>query len=84
MVRNPPANAREISDGGLIPKLGRPLGGGHGYPLQYSCLENPKDRGVWAAAVYGITKSWTQLKRLSMYACSNFMNPQICLLVFHV
>ena len=41
---------------GLIPGLGRSPGEGHGNPLQYSCLENPMDRGVWQATVHGITK----------------------------
>ena len=46
------------------------LGGqGNGNPLQYSCLENPMDRGAWWAAVHGVAQSWTQLKRLSMHAC---------------
>ena len=44
---------------GLIPGLGRSLGGGRGNPLQYSCLENSKDRGAWWATVYGTAKSWT-------------------------
>ena len=44
---------------GLIPVLGRSLGEGKGNPLQYSCLENPMDRGGWRATVHGITKSWT-------------------------
>ena len=54
--KNPPANAGNM---GLIPGSGRSPGGGHGNPLQYSCLENPMDRGAWRAAVHGITKSWT-------------------------
>ena len=41
------------------------IGEGNGNPLQYSCLENPRDRGAWWAAVYGVTQSWTRLKRLS-------------------
>ena len=45
VVKNPPADAGDISDTGLIPGLGRSSGGGHGNPLQYSCLENPMDRG---------------------------------------
>ena len=45
VVKNPPANAGDIRDMGLIPGLGRPLGGGHGNPLQYSCLENPGGQG---------------------------------------
>ena len=47
---------------GLIPGLGRSPGGGHGNPLQYSCLENPMDKGAWWATVHGVTKS---RKRLS-------------------
>ena len=39
-------------------------------PLQYSCLGNPMDRGAWRAAVRGLVKSWTQLKRLKMHACT--------------
>ena len=46
---------------GLILELGRSPGEGNGYPLQYSCLENPMDRGAWWAAVHGVAKSWTQL-----------------------
>ena len=42
-------------------------GEGNGTPLQYSCLENPRDRGAWWAAVYGVAQSWTRLKRLSIY-----------------
>ena len=53
--------------GGSIPGLGRSPGGGHGNPPQYSCLDNPMDRGAWQATVHGITKSWTGLKQLSMY-----------------
>ena len=52
---------------GLIPELGRSPGGGHGNPLQYSCLENPMDRGAWRATVHGGAQSRTQLKRLSMH-----------------
>ena len=44
-----------------IPRSGRSLGGGHGNPLQYSCLENTMDRGAWRAAVHGVTESWTGL-----------------------
>ena len=47
---------------GVIPGSGRSPGGGHGNPLQYSCLENPRDGGAWWAAIYGVAPSWTQLK----------------------
>ena len=46
VVKNPPANAGDLKDAGSIPGLGRSPGGGHGNPLQYSCLENPLDRGA--------------------------------------
>ena len=70
VVKNLPANARDIRDtgSGSIPGLGRPPGGGHGNPLQHSCLENPTDRGAWWATVHGVPKSWTRLEQLSMHA----------------
>ena len=46
VVKNPPANAGDIRDSSLIPGWGRSPGGGNGNPLQYSCLENPRDRGA--------------------------------------
>ena len=61
MVKNLPASAGDTRDIGSIPGLGRYPGGGNGNPLQYSCLENPMDRGAWWATVCGVTKSWTQL-----------------------
>ena len=54
MVKNLPANAGDV---GLIPGLGRFPGGGHGNPLQYSCLENPMDRGGWQATVHAVAES---------------------------
>ena len=53
------ASACNIGDLGSIPGLGRSPGEGNGNPLQYSCLENPIDRGAWWATVHGITKSQT-------------------------
>ena len=54
MVKNPPANARDVRDRGSIPGSGRSPGGRHGNPiLQCSCLENPMDRGAWWATVHG-------------------------------
>ena len=49
MVKNLPANAGDIRHAGSIPVSGRSPGGGHGNLLQYSCLENPMDRGAWPA-----------------------------------
>ena len=58
VVKNPPANAGDIRDVGSIPGSGRYPEGGHGNPLQYSCLENPLDRGAWWAMVHGVTQLW--------------------------
>ena len=64
VVKNPTANAGDFRDVGLIPGLGRCPGEGNGNPLQYSCLENPMDRGAWWAMVHGVAKGRTQLKQL--------------------
>ena len=56
VVKNPTANAGDIRDSSLIPRLGRSPGEGHGNPLQHSCLENPMDRGAWWATVHGVAK----------------------------
>ena len=66
MVKNLSANVGDMRDVGLIPGLGRFPGGEHGNPFQYSCLENPMDRGAWQATVSRIPKSQIQLKRLKM------------------
>ena len=60
VIKNMTDNAEDIRDTGLIPGLGRSPGG-HGNPLQSSCLGNPMDRGAWQASVHGVTKSQTQL-----------------------
>ena len=62
MVKNPPVTEGDVGDVDSIPRLGRSPGGGHGNPLQYSCLENPGDRGPWWATVHGVTESQTRLK----------------------
>ena len=61
VVKNLPANAGDIRNTASIPGSGRSPAEGHGNPLQYSCLENPKDRGAWWAIAHGVTKSWTRL-----------------------
>ena len=60
VVKNPPANAGNERDTGLIPGSGRFPGIGNGNPLLYSCLGNPMDKEAWRATVYGVTKSWTR------------------------
>ena len=57
VIKNPPANARGARHVGMIPGSGRSHGGGHGNPLQYSCLENPMDSGAWQATDHGVAKS---------------------------
>ena len=61
-VKNWSANAGDRRDMGSIPRSGRPPGGGHGKPFQYSCLENPMDRGAWQTTVHRVPQSLTQLK----------------------
>ena len=63
-----PCSARDTGGVGSVLGSRRSPGGGYGNPLQYSCLENPTDRGAWWATVHGITKSQTRLKRLSSHA----------------
>ena len=62
-------NAGGTGDMGSIPESGRSPGGGPGVPLQYSCLENPMERGAWRATVHRVTKSRTRLSNLSRHAC---------------
>ena len=80
MVKNLPASAGYLRDASSIPGLGRSPEGGHGNPLQYSSLENPMDKGAWQATAHRVTKSQTQLKRLSthaLHACTDVrVGPQ--------
>ena len=62
VVKNLHANAGDIGEAELVPNLGRSPRGGNGNPLQYSCLENPMDRGAWWATVHGDAKSWKHLR----------------------
>ena len=59
--KNPPTSAGDTRDVGSIAGLGRSPGEGNGNPLQYSCLQNPIDRGSWQATAHGVAKSPTQL-----------------------
>ena len=89
VVENPPAYKGDAGDMGSIPRSGRSPGGGHGNPLQYSCLENPIDRGAWRTTVHGVTESQTRLSTHThvyyLYICfsqclSGFFN--LCLAIF--
>ena len=66
VVKNLPANAGDPGDVGSIPGSARFLGGGNGNPFQYSCLENPMDRGAWGTTVQGVAKTWTQLNTYAL------------------
>ena len=68
VVKNPSANAGDVRDTGSILRSERSPRGGHGSPLQCSCLEDPMVRGTWRATVHRVAKSRTQLKRLSAHA----------------
>ena len=88
MVKNPPANARDLRVVGSIPGSGRSSGGGHGNPLQYSCLENPMDRGLWQATVhyskelktYAHRKTYTRLVTGQIFPGSHLV-PTLYLVV---
>ena len=71
-VKNSPANAGDVRDIGSIPGSGRSPEGGNVNPLQYSCLENPMDRGAWWPTVHGITKSWTRNEQLTLSLSNQF------------
>ena len=78
MVKNSPAKAGDIRDAGSIPGSGRSPGGRHGNPLQYSCLENPIDRGAWWATVQGVAKrqtlsdSFNTYRTVPLLVCTSF------------
>ena len=57
VVKNLPSNSGDIRDVGTIPGMGKPPGVGNGNPLQYSCLENSMDRGVWRTAFHRVTNN---------------------------
>ena len=70
VVKNPPANAGDTRDMGSIPGLGRAPGEGNGNPLQYSCLENPMDRGAQQAIISRVTKESDTTQRLNSNRCN--------------
>ena len=81
VVKSLSASAGDRSDEGSTLGSGRSPGGGHDNPLQYSCLGNPMDRGAWRATVQGISKSGTQLKRLSTHTDTH-KTLRFCFLAF--
>ena len=67
MIKNLPVMQKMQETLGSILELGRSPGGGYNNPLQYSCLENPMDRGAWWATVHRVTKSWTRLSNRAQH-----------------
>ena len=81
VVKNSPANAGDIRDTCSSLASGRSPEGGHGNPLQYSCLENSMDKGAWWATVHGVAKSQTQLKWLGKQALPFYLHCLLCILI---
>ena len=81
-VNNLPANAEDVRDAVSILGLGRSLEEGHGNPLQYSCLENPMDRGAWQATVHGVTESGTRLSMNVGILCYVLSVPTLLSVLF--
>ena len=81
-------SACRAGDLGLIPGSGRSPGEGDGNPLQYSCLENPRDGGAWWAAVHGVAKSWTRLSDFTFtfhfHALEKEMAPHSSVLAWRI
>ena len=73
VIKNLPANKGDRKDAGLIPGSRRFPGGGHGNPLQYSCLEHSMDRVAWWATVHRVSKSQSRLKQLSTHTCTLYV-----------
>ena len=71
VVKNPPANTGDVRDAGPFPGSGRSSGREYGNPLQYSCLENPTDRGAWRATVHGAAK-----RRIAQYLSGRRLIPR--------
>ena len=69
-------SACNAGDSGLVPRWGRSPGERNGNTLQYSCLENPMDRGAWPATVHGVAKSWTQLSDFTFFFFGNTKGKQ--------
>ena len=74
MVKNLTANVGDIKDVGSLPRSGRSSGRKHGNLIQYSCLDNPMDRGAWWAMAHRVTKSRPQLKPFSVHTCRLYTN----------
>ena len=87
VVKNSPSNAGDTGDAGWIPESGRSPGGANSSPLQYSCLENPMDRGAWWAMVHGIARvgrDWTSKHRWKPSFYNQSIDINIFILLHHL
>ena len=84
MVKNLAANAGDVKDVVSVPGSRRSSDGGYGYPLPYSCLENPMDREGWWATVHRVAKSWTRLSDLAWHIPKDFFATSFTISVYHV
>ena len=86
MVKNPPASAGDVTGGGLIPGSGRSPGGRNGNPLQYSCFENPMDRGAWRTTIHWVTNESDKTGQLNnnmlqlhiRHECFSYTKCSVC------
>ena len=77
MVNNLPANTSDVGDLDMIPGLGRSPGKGNGNLLQYSCLENPMDGGIWWATIHRVAKSQTRLSDFTFtFTFIDWLHPE--------
>ena len=76
VVKNLPVNTGDVREAGSISESGTSSEGGNNNPLQYSCLENPMNRGAWGAIVCRMAKNWTQLKWLNTH--HNILSHELC------
>ena len=76
VVKNPPANAGDVRDLGLIPGSGRAPGAGNGNPLEYSCLENPMDRGTWRSIVSPQGCTELNMTEVTQHTCIPFIGAE--------
>ena len=84
MVKNPPANEGGVKDAGSMPGSGRSPGGGNGNPLQYSCMENPMDRGDGKATVHRVAKSQTRLSNFTFTCNFVLYFPSLLQMCYHI
>ena len=84
MVKNPPANVGNLRDISSIPGLGRSLGEGNGYTLQYFCLENPLDREAWQSAVHGVARTVHDLALSFFLSIHTYTHTYVIIIIYKI